>query len=154
MSERICVVHIGTHKTGTTSQPNFLAGNWHELLSKGVLYVTAGFYEGLAEGLVLGMRAGLDPTALVAALSGGSVQSWVVSNRSQRMIDNEYPLGFKVSLHRKDLGIALAMASELGLDLPSARLASNREDQLIDQGFGDEDMSALARLVREPVEKR
>lgn len=48
MSERICVVHIGTHKTGTTSQQNFLAGNWHELLSKGVLYVTAGFYEGLA----------------------------------------------------------------------------------------------------------
>lgn len=43
MSERVCVIHIGTHKTGTTSQQLFLATNWPELKQKGTLYVTAGW---------------------------------------------------------------------------------------------------------------
>ena len=33
------------------------------------------------------------------------------------MIRNDYPLGFRTSLHLKDLGIALAMAKELGVNL-------------------------------------
>ena len=45
------------------------------------------------------------------ALGGGAAQSWVLANRSGRMIDNDYPLGFKVALHRKDLGIALELAA-------------------------------------------
>jgi hypothetical protein len=66
---------------------------------------------GVAEGILLGIRAGLDPRPLVEALSGGAAQSWVLTNRSGRMIDDEYPLGFKVALHRKDLRIALEMAA-------------------------------------------
>jgi len=38
----------------------------------------------------------------------------VLANRSERMRVNDYPLGFKVALHRKDLGIALGMAREMG----------------------------------------
>ena len=51
---------------------------------------------------------------LVQALSGGAAQSWVLTNRSGRMLANDYPLGFKVALHRKDLGIALDLAREMG----------------------------------------
>ena len=46
----------------------------------------------------------------MTALGGGAAQSWVLANRSGRMIDNDYPLGFKVALHRKDLAIALERA--------------------------------------------
>jgi 3-hydroxyisobutyrate dehydrogenase len=110
--------------------------------------IISGMYLGVAEGIVLGMKAGLDPVQLVAALSGGSAQSWVLTNRSGRMIDDQYPLGFRLALHRKDLGIALEMADGLGLGLPVARLAAAVEDKLISTGHGDEDMSVLAHAVR------
>lgn len=110
--------------------------------------IIAGSYLGVAEGLVLAMKEGLDLDLLVAALSGGAAQSWVLANRSGRMIADEYPLGFKVSLHRKDLGIALEMARRSGASLQVAELAAGTEDDLIAHGHGDEDVSALARAVR------
>ena len=109
--------------------------------------IICGAYLGVAEGIVLGMRAGLNPEQLVAALSGGAAQSWTLANRSARMIEDEYPLGFRLALHRKDLGIALEMARGLDLDLPLAALTAALEDGLLAEGHGDEDMSVLARAV-------
>jgi 3-hydroxyisobutyrate dehydrogenase len=110
--------------------------------------IIAGAYLGLAEGIVLGIRAGLDPRRLVEALSGGAAQSWVLANRSDRMIDDDYPLGFRLALHRKDLGIALELARGLALELPVAALTASLEDELMAEGHGDEDMSVLARAIR------
>jgi 3-hydroxyisobutyrate dehydrogenase len=110
--------------------------------------ILAGTYVGVAEGLVLALKAGLDPQQVVEALSGGSAQSWVLANRSGRMIANDYPLGFKVALHRKDLGIALDLARDLGADLPVAELTAGLEDELVREGHADDDMSAVARVIR------
>ena len=65
------------------------------------------------------------------------------------MIANDYPLGFRTSLHLKDLGIALAMARELGVALPVTALVAQFETGLVARGYGDEDMSNLARTIRE-----
>jgi 3-hydroxyisobutyrate dehydrogenase len=110
--------------------------------------IISGAYLGVAEGIVLGMRAGLEPRRLVEALSGGAAQSWVLANRSGRMIDDEYPLGFRLALHRKDLGIALELASRLGLPLPVATLTASLEDELMAGGRGEEDMSVVAHAIR------
>ena len=110
--------------------------------------ILAGTYLGVAEGIVLAIKAGLDGEQVVAALSGGAAQSWVLANRSGRMLDNDYPLGFKVALHRKDLGIALEIAAQLGAVLPVTALAAQLETGLIAGGHGDDDMSALARAIR------
>jgi 3-hydroxyisobutyrate dehydrogenase len=110
--------------------------------------ILAGAYLGVAEGIVLAIRAGLDVGQVVAALGGGAAQSWVLENRSGRMIENDYPLGFKVALHRKDLGIALDLAAQLGAVLPVSALAAQLESGLMAKGHGDEDMSALARSIR------
>src|SRR3954447_5114052 len=111
--------------------------------------ILAGTYLGVAEGLVLGMKAGLDVAQVVEALGGGAAQSWVLANRSERMWTNDYPLGFKVALHRKDLGIALEMAREMGADLPVAEMAADFETDLVGRGHADDDVSALARVIRE-----
>jgi 3-hydroxyisobutyrate dehydrogenase len=110
--------------------------------------ILAGAYLSVAEGIVLAIKSGLDPEAVVRALSGGAAQSWVLTNRSERMIRNEYPIGFKLALHRKDLGIALGMAEENGAALPVAGLAAQIENGLIAAGHGDDDNSALARAIR------
>ena len=111
--------------------------------------ILAGAYLGVAEGMVLAIKAGLEPGQVVDALSGGAAQSWVLSNRSGRMIANDYPLGFKVELHRKDLGIALDLARDAGVALPVSALCEQLETGLMARGHGDEDMSALARSLRE-----
>lgn len=121
------------------------AGQWAKAINQVIL---AGTYLAVAEGVTLGLKAGLDVEKVVAALGGGAAGSWVLTNRSGRMIDDEYPLGFKVALHRKDLGIALTLAADVGASLPVTALAATLEDGLIAQGYGDDDNSALARPIR------
>ena len=110
--------------------------------------ILAGAYLGVAEGIVLAIKAGLDVEQVVGALGGGAAQSWVLANRAGRMIDNDYPLGFKVALHRKDLGIALELANQLGAVLPVTGLVAQFESGLIAAGHGDDDISAVARTIR------
>jgi len=110
--------------------------------------IISGTYLGVAEGLVLAMQAGLDVQKVVSALSGGAAQSWVLANRSGRMLENDYPLGFKVSLHRKDLGIALELAREVGAALPVTGLTAEIENGLVRRGHGADDISAVARAIR------
>jgi len=110
--------------------------------------VIAGLYLAVAEGMVLAMKAGLDPAAVASALGGGVAGSWILANRSGRMIANDYPLGFRTSLHLKDLGIALELARTTGTSLPVAGLAAQFETGLVARGYGDEDMSNLARVIR------
>jgi 3-hydroxyisobutyrate dehydrogenase len=110
--------------------------------------ILCGTYLGVAEGIVLAMKAGMDVERLITALAGGAAGSWVLQNRSGRMIADSYPLGFKIALHRKDMAIALELSRSIGAVLPVAALAATFEDGLIAQGHGDDDNSALARAVR------
>jgi 3-hydroxyisobutyrate dehydrogenase len=111
--------------------------------------ILAGTYLGVAEGIVLAIKAGLDPEMVVTALSGGAARSWVLENRSGRMIENDYPLGFRIALHLKDVTIALDLARQVGASLPVTALASQIEAGLVAKGHGDDDNAALARAIRE-----
>jgi len=111
--------------------------------------VVAGTYWGVAEGIAIGLKAGLDMQKVVQAVGGGAAGSWAMINRSGNMIKNSYPLGFKVRLHRKDLDIALDVARELGVTLPVTAYVEQVETGLIARGHGDEDISVIARSIRE-----
>ena len=110
--------------------------------------VITGTFMALGEALTLAYRAGADPAKVVEAIGGGVAGSWILNNRSEKMLNDDYPLGFRLRLHRKDLGIALATAREFKVPVPIASLVATIEDALIAQGYGDEDMSNLARFVR------
>jgi len=110
--------------------------------------VLAGVYAGVAEGVVLAERFGLPTDALLAALGAGAADSWVLRNRAANMVSGSYPLGFRTSLHLKDVRIALREATTMDLQLDVAQLVAGIEDELVGAGFGDEDVSNLARHVR------
>ena len=111
--------------------------------------ILAGTFMGVAEGMVLGMKAGLDMQKVTEAISGGAAGSWVLSNRAMNMVNNTYPLGFRTRLHHKDLRIALEAARDLGVTLPASALMDQIENGIIGRGYGDEDMSGIARTLRE-----
>ena len=107
--------------------------------------LVAGSYAAVAEALALGQRLGLPMEEVRQALIGGAAGSWALEHRGGSMLRGEFPLGFRVLLHRKDLAIALGAAAAGGLELPVARQVAAMEDDLIAAGHGDEDVSALAR---------
>jgi 3-hydroxyisobutyrate dehydrogenase-like beta-hydroxyacid dehydrogenase len=107
--------------------------------------LVAGSYAAVAEALALGQRLGLPMPQVVEALRTGAAGSWALDHRASHMLEGHFPLGFRLALHRKDLAIALAAAAEAGLDMPLSRLVASLEDELLEAGHGDDDVSALAR---------
>ncbi len=107
--------------------------------------LVAGSYAAVAEAMALGQRLELPMEAVVNALQGGAAGSWALSHRATSMLTASYPLGFRMSLHHKDLGIALDAADDVNLDLPVTRLVANLENDLMERGHGDEDVSVLHR---------
>ena len=107
--------------------------------------LVAGSYAAVAEAMALGQRLQLPMQQVVEALKGGAAGSWALNHRAQGMLDGNYPLGFKLALHHKDLGIALSSAESVQLELPITRLVQQQEAELMNRGHGDEDVSALHR---------
>ena len=107
--------------------------------------LVAGSYAAVAEAISLGQRLDLPMPQVIDALKNGAAGSWALEHRSTAMLEGNYPLGFRLSLHRKDLGIALEAAKAVQLDLPVTSLVEQLELDLIQNGHGDEDVSALHR---------
>jgi 2-hydroxy-3-oxopropionate reductase len=105
--------------------------------------------QAVAEALVLSRKAGVDPARVRAALLGGFAQSRILDLHGQRMLDGAYDPGFKLSLHRKDLAIALQLAREEHVALFATAQAAELMDVLLAQGAGDRDHSALATLYEQ-----
>ncbi|TDP40814.1 3-hydroxyisobutyrate dehydrogenase [Idiomarina aquatica] len=103
--------------------------------------------QGVAEGLHLARKVGLDPDKLVEAVSAGSAGSWQLVNRYRTMWDQEYEHGFAVDWMRKDLGIALKEAQRRGAALPVTALLDQFYGEVQAMGGSRWDTSSLmARL--------
>ena len=109
--------------------------------------LVAGSYAAVAEALALGQHLQLPMEQVVNALRLGAAGSWALEHRSEAMLNDTYPLGFKLSLHHKDLGIALNSAMQAGLKLPITQAVHEQEQKLMDAGLGDADVSALRRSL-------
>ena len=101
----------------------------------------------VAEVMKLAKACGVDPAPVREALLGGFAQSRVLDIHGQRMIDDNYVPGFKAHLHLKDMGIVLDTAQQLGIRLPEAERVAGLIGQLVEQGEGELDSSAIARLI-------
>ncbi|CAD84587.1 2-hydroxy-3-oxopropionate reductase [Nitrosomonas europaea] len=105
--------------------------------------------EAVAEALVLASRAGADPNKVRQALLGGFAASRILEVHGERMIKHAFTPGFRVDLHRKDLGIALDCATELGVSLPGTALVQSLYNASIAQGDAQQDSSAIVRILEQ-----
>ncbi|WP_320674135.1 NAD(P)-dependent oxidoreductase [Prochlorococcus sp. MIT 1341] len=109
--------------------------------------LVAGSYVAVAEAIALGQELKLPMDIVIKALQKGAASSWALSHRSQSMLKDDYPLGFKLKLHHKDLSIALRTAEELGLNLPITSKVKELEETLIKEGHQDKDISVLKKSI-------
>jgi 3-hydroxyisobutyrate dehydrogenase-like beta-hydroxyacid dehydrogenase len=112
----------------------------------------AGVLQGLAEGLAFADKAGLDTAAVIEVISQGAAQSWQMENRYQTMLAGEYDHGFAVDWMRKDLGMVLAQAEQLGLELPVTSLVDGYYAQVQQLGGGRWDTSSLLQRIKAKAE--
>ncbi len=102
---------------------------------------------GLAEALVLGVKAGVDPEIIIKVLSGGYAQTRVMDVRGPRMLKGDFEPGFRASFHYKDLNIIREAARAYGASLPASNLAHELFTAMMANGWGDLDHSAVVKVI-------
>ena len=102
---------------------------------------------GLAEAVRFAQAARLDTAKVYEAISGGGGQSWQMDNRWATMVEGRFDFGFAIDLMRKDLGLALEEARNLGAGVPVAALVDQFFADAQALGAGREDTSALIKRL-------
>jgi 3-hydroxyisobutyrate dehydrogenase len=106
----------------------------------------AGIIQAVGEAMAFAHAEGLPLNRVIDVLGQGAGSSWYFVNRAPFMAKNNFPAGFRVRLHDKDLRICRDMAALRGAALPVVESTLEQYEKLIAQGFGDEDISAIYRL--------
>lgn len=108
----------------------------------------AGLVQGLSEALHFAEKSGLDGRAVVEVISQGAAGSWQMANRYETMLEDAFDHGFAVDWMRKDLGICLRTADEVGASLPVTALVDQFYKDVQKQGGGRWDTSSLIKRLR------
>ena len=108
----------------------------------------AGLLQGLSEGLHFAERAGLDVAGAVEVIAQGAAQSWQMNNRANTMIAGDFDFGFAVDWMRKDLGIAIDAAHQVGAAVPVTELVDRFYADVQDLGGRRWDTSSLIQRLR------
>jgi 3-hydroxyisobutyrate dehydrogenase len=106
----------------------------------------AGINQAVTEALAFANAQQLPMTKVIEVISGGAAGNWFLDHRGLTMTQGEFSTGFKLALHHKDLKIAQAMAIQVGVATPLTDMTLSHYQQLMTDGYGDEDISALYRL--------
>jgi 3-hydroxyisobutyrate dehydrogenase len=128
------VVHVGKSGAGQTAK---MANQM----------CIAGALAGLSEAIRFAQAARLDMDKVFEAISGGAAQSWQMDNRWHTMARDEFDFGFAVDWMRKDLGLAIEEARNLGASVPTTALIDQFYADVQALGGGREDTSALIRRL-------
>lgn len=101
-----------------------------------------------SEALSLAVSAGVDPQAMLKAVSSGAAGSWVVSNMTSKMLAGDFAPGFFLDYQLKDLRLAHDAADALNVPLVGAALAETMFRAASAKGFGRDGSHALYKAVR------
>ena len=127
------VTHFGSSGSGQAAKAT------NQILCAGVI-------QAVAEAMAFAKSEDLPLDRLIETLSQGAGSSWYFVHRAPNILRDDYPPGFRVRLHEKDLKICRAMAARHGVQLPLIEMTLVHYRRLIEQGHGDEDISTLFRL--------
>jgi 3-hydroxyisobutyrate dehydrogenase len=101
-----------------------------------------------AEAIRLAVAGGVDPRAMLEAVSSGAAGSWMLSNLAPKMLAGDYEPGFFVDYQLKDLHLAAEVCHKLSVPLPGACLAETMFRAASAQGLGRKGTQAIYEVVR------
>lgn len=110
--------------------------------------MAAGINQAVTEALAFAEAQGLNLEKVIDVVSGGAAGNWFLQHRGKTMTQGLFEPGFRLALHHKDLLICRQMADQAGVASPLTEATLRDYANLMQQGFGDEDISALYRSKR------
>lgn len=110
--------------------------------------------EAVAEALLFASKAGADPAKVRAALMGGFASSKILEIHGERMIKRTFDPGFRITLHQKDLNLALSNARKLQMALPNTATAQELFNSVAAQGDSGLDHSAMVLALEKLAEHK
>jgi 3-hydroxyisobutyrate dehydrogenase-like beta-hydroxyacid dehydrogenase len=122
------------------------AGQVTKILNNMVLFETV---NALAEAVAIAKHSGVEPKLLLQTLSKGSADSFALRNHGQKaIVPGEFPLrAFSTEYALKDVGYALDLAAQAGVEPRGAALVRTIFTEAIDKGLGDAYFPAIAKLI-------
>jgi 3-hydroxyisobutyrate dehydrogenase len=133
------IEHMGSHGKGQAAKAV------NQLMA-------AGINQAVTQALAFAERLQLPMKKTIEVIAGGAAGNWFLEHRGLSMTQGRFAPGFRVALHHKDLKICQQIASKKGIELPIADTTGDDYQQLMDMGYGDEDISALYRLKKQQFE--
>ncbi|WP_370936899.1 2-hydroxy-3-oxopropionate reductase [Amycolatopsis sp. cg13] len=130
------VVHVGPHGAG-------------QVVKAANQLVVGGIYGLVAEAIVLLEASGVDAGTGLDVLAGGLAGSRILELKRKSMVARQFEPGFRIDLHHKDMGIALAAARQSDVALPLTGLVAQLVAAGRAMGYGSLDHSALLKVVEE-----
>ena len=100
----------------------------------------------VCEALAYAKKAGLDPEAVLKCIGPGAAGSWSLNNLGPRMIAGNFEPGFYIRHFIKDMNIAAASSSHLGLKTPGLDLALSLYKKMEEKGLENKGTQALFKL--------
>jgi 2-hydroxy-3-oxopropionate reductase len=128
------IVHVGGHGAGQTVK----AAN--QLMVAGIIAL-------VSEAIVLLEASGVDGERGLEVLAGGLAGNRILDLKSSSMLARQFEPGFRIDLHHKDMGIALASARAAGVALPVTGVVAQLVAAARANGHGSSDHSALLAVV-------
>jgi len=109
--------------------------------------VIAGTLGAVAEAFALAKKAGIDAARMREALLGGFAASRVLEVHGERILKGNYKPGFKTRLFAKDLKIASSTLADNQVPAPVSAAVRQLVTAQMAAGGGDEDYSAMAKVI-------
>jgi 3-hydroxyisobutyrate dehydrogenase-like beta-hydroxyacid dehydrogenase len=104
--------------------------------------------EALAEALGFAENIGLDPAAFLDIAKQTVAYSKVMDVKGPKMISGDFSTEAKLSQHRKDVGLILDLAGQVGLQLPLSETHAKILDLAIAEGDGELDNSVIINTLK------
>jgi putative dehydrogenase len=98
-----------------------------------------------AEAMALGLREGVDPSALYEVITNSAGNSWMFENRVPHILANDYTPLSAVDIFVKDLGLVLETARATKFPLPLSATAHQMFLAASASGYGRQDDSAVIK---------
>jgi len=116
--------------------------------------MAAGINQAVTEALAFGEAMGLPMDKVLEVVGSGAAANWFLEHRGKSMLEGRFSPGFKVSLHHKDLSICREMVKARNAASLSVTETTLRDyERLMEQGYGQEDISALFRVKQSAYKK-
>lgn len=109
--------------------------------------VIGGALAAVSEAFALARKAGVDPALVRQALLGGFAASRVLEVHGERILNSNYKPGFRANLYAKDLRIAANTLAEFSTPAPVSTAVHQLVEAQIAAGEGEDDYSAMGRVV-------